>query len=302
MLEGNSASDVNLSPHDPQPGRPQPALPPQPRPHAEPSPSGTRIRNERHNNGRNNEHHRNDLYSAMTETERPISQELTRFPLFSGLSIEDADRLGGAVHTRRFRSGQEIFHEGDDVQGFYLVREGTVKVFKVSSAGNEQVLAVVTSGNSFAEAAVFQMARYPASAQAIEESSLLFVERNGLLQQLRRDPDLALRMLAGMAIKLHSLVRLVEDLTLRDARGRLCRYLLNLGTEDEGQPQWRVQLPVRQALLARMLGLTGETLSRTMKTLRDEGFIETEGRGHLVILDPNGLKRVTGELETPCAS
>ena len=183
------------------------------------------------------------------------------------------------------------------MRGFYLVRAGRVKIFKMSAEGNEQVLTVCGPGKIFAEAALFKMTTYPASAEALEETALLFVEKAVLLDALRREPEMALRMLVGMAERLQSLVKLVEDLTLRDARSRTARYLTTLVDPAAGSPQQQ-RLPVSQALLARMLGLTNETLSRTMKVLREEGLIEpTTQRGVLVIRDVARLREAAGEHE-----
>ena len=198
----------------------------------------------------------------MPSLERPTPEELGRFSLFAALGPDDARLLADAVHVQRFAGGASVFQEGDVVRGFYLVRAGRVKIHKISPSGNEQVLTVCGPGMIFAEAALFRMPTYPASAEALEDSELLFVEKAVLLESVRRDPEVALRMLVGMAERLQSMVRLVEDLTLRDARSRTARYILGLADATQEAPH-RVRLPVSQVLLARMLGLTNETLSRT---------------------------------------
>lgn len=219
--------------------------------------------------------------------------DLRQFPLFASLTDSDAAALGRAIQVRRMPAGTRVFDQGEEAKGFYLVSEGAVKVFKLNAAGQEQVLHVTGAGHGFAEAAVFQGNRYPAHAETVEDSVLLFVERGALLAQLRHDPELSLRMLAGLSMKHHHLVRLVEDLTLRDARGRISRYLLGLIPARHGtDAPVTVRLPVSQTLLARLLGLTGETLSRVLKTLAKQGLIESEGRGLLRIRDVAALREV----------
>ncbi|HXE73093.1 MAG TPA: Crp/Fnr family transcriptional regulator [Candidatus Nitrosotenuis sp.] len=220
--------------------------------------------------------------------------DIRTVPLFSGLLPEDAARLQRAVQGRHFPPGARIFNEGDPVRGFYLVRRGRVKIFKVSLSGQEQVLLIAGPGQTFAEAAVFQGGGYPASAEALEECDLLFVEREAFVEQLRHDPELAMRLMAGMALKLRRLVRLVEDLSLRDARGRVARYLLGLLPEEPG-PVPTVRLPVQQVVLARLLGLTGETFSRTLRHLREEGILEPLGRARLRVLDLERLRQAGGD-------
>ncbi|MEW6277661.1 MAG: Crp/Fnr family transcriptional regulator [Candidatus Eremiobacterota bacterium] len=215
--------------------------------------------------------------------------DITRIPLFSSLSPEDAQALEPALQLRHFNAGARIFNQGDPVRGFYMVLRGAVKIFKVSPHGNEQVLAVCLPGNTFAEAAVFMGGGYPANTEALEDSDLLFVEREPFVRQIHKDPDLGLRIMAGMALKLRRMVAMVEDLTLRDARGRIARYLLNLVPEGAAEPVM-VKLPARQQLIARMLGLTAETLSRTLKTLKDEGVVESAGSGRFEIRNLQRLR------------
>jgi CRP/FNR family transcriptional regulator len=220
--------------------------------------------------------------------------DIRTIALFSALQPDDAERMQRAVSQRHYPAGTTLFEAGDPALGFYLIRKGAVKAFKLSPAGNEQIMHVTTAGQTFAEAAVFQGTRYPVSAQCIEECELLFIEREALLAQLQHDPSLALRLLAGMAIKLRHLVSLVEDLTLRDARGRMCRYFLSLMPEGADGP-CKVKLPASHVLLSKLLGVTGETFSRTLKQLKTEGIAEPAGRGMLMIHDPSRLRQSAGE-------
>ncbi len=216
---------------------------------------------------------------------------LRKFPLFSGLSPEDAEAFQRQCVPVSYRAGVRIFDEGEPARGFYLVLSGQVKIFKLSPRGQEQILAVIGPGGTFAEAAAFLGRGYPASTECLEDSELVFVEREPVRQLLVKDPDMALRMMAGMALKLRSLVAMVEDLTLRDARGRLARYLLGLAPANELQPQ--IKLPTQQTVLARLLGLTQETLSRTLKGLKEEGLVIAAGRS--LTLDVPGLRAVLGD-------
>ncbi len=220
--------------------------------------------------------------------------DLTKIPLFSGLSQPDVEALQSALHVRKMAAGTRIFDEGDPVRGFYIVQKGAVKIFKVSPRGQEQVLAVNSPGQSFAEAAVFMGGGYPASTECLEDSELLFVEREAFVRRLHEDPELALRMMAGMALKLRRMVAMVEDLTLRDARGRLSRYLLGLLPEN-ARPPVPLELPAQQMLIARMLGITSETLSRTLRTLKEEGTLEIGGGGKFTVLDLESLRVAAGE-------
>ena len=85
----------------------------------------------------------------------PSPLGLRDFPLFAGLSAEDADLLQQSIGCRHFPAGARVFDEGDPASGFYMVRKGSVKIFKISPRGQEQVLTVASAGGSFGEAAIF---------------------------------------------------------------------------------------------------------------------------------------------------
>jgi CRP/FNR family transcriptional regulator, dissimilatory nitrate respiration regulator len=224
------------------------------------------------------------------------SHTLQSFPLFSGLSPTDSEALQRASHLRRFPTGTRIFNEGEPARGFYLVASGCVKVYKVNPRGQEQVIGVMSAGQTFAEAVAFLDGGYPASAETLEDSELFYIEREAILGMITRDPEFALRMMAGMALKLRRFVAMVEDLTLRDAKGRIARYLLGLAPETVTTP-CTIKLPTQQTVLARLLGLTGETLSRTLKNLREEGVVGVNRSGSVEILSIESLRDVAGELE-----
>lgn len=222
-----------------------------------------------------------------------VGTELRAFPLFANLSEADAQRLAEGMQSRSFPARQRLFDAGEPARGFYLIKQGQVKIFRVSPEGNEQVLGVFGAGQTFAEAAVFLGGGYPASAETLETSQLLFLERETLLRIVRNDPDFALRLLGGLSMKLRHMVRLIDSLTLKDARGRVARYLAGLLPPDGAGPV-TVDLPISKTLLARLLGVTGETLSRTLKGLTTEGIISSSDRGAVVVEDPRALLDAAG--------
>lgn len=217
---------------------------------------------------------------------------LREFALFSQLGEAELQRLESQVQPREYAARQRIFEMGDPALGIYLIRNGKVKVFRVSPDGAEQVLGVFQSGEEFALAAVFHGGRYPASSETLEPSQLYFLEREVLLRLISQDPELALRMMGTLAKKLQGLVSMVDSLALRDARGRLARYLARrLPT----QPPLVVELPMSKTLLSQYLGIKMETLSRTFRGLADEGVLGSTERGRIEVIDRDQLYLAAGD-------
>ena len=75
---------------------------------------------------------------------KPISRILSVTPLFKGLSEPQLDDIGAIAIDRQYKRGQSIFLEGDEADGFYIVADGQVKIFKTSFEGKEQILHILS--------------------------------------------------------------------------------------------------------------------------------------------------------------
>ena len=206
----------------------------------------------------------------------PSTDIIAATPLFSGLPEEELDRIRAIVVERPFARQQTIFSEGDPADGFYMVAEGKVKIFKVSAEGKEQILHIFGPGNPFGEVPVFTGKRYPANAQTLVASRLLYVPRGDFVDLIAANPSLALNMLAVLSLRLHQFTDQIESLSLKEVPGRLAAYLVLLAAERD--PAGWVDLPISKGQLASLLGTIPETLSRIFSRMSDEGLIEVEGR------------------------
>src|SRR5512135_3676827 len=122
---------------------------------------------------------------------------LRKTPLFATLPDDDLRRVADLAVTRRFAKKEAVFREGERADGFFIVASGKVKVFKLSGEGKEQVLHVLETGQTFAEAVIFEGGVYPAHAEALDDSDLLFLPKRPFLELLERRPVVAIRMLAS---------------------------------------------------------------------------------------------------------
>lgn len=209
---------------------------------------------------------------------------LRQSPLFAGTTDEDINAILRICKVREYERGEILFDEGDVAQGFYIVAAGRVKVYKLSPEGKERILHVVQSGGNFAEAAIFADGLYPASAEPLEKSTLIFFPKRDFLDLLTAQGQIAINMIGGLSRFLRLFAGQIEELTFRDVPSRLARYLLDLNNERNGA----VELPTSKSAIASRLGTVSETLSRTFRKLSDEGLIRVEGKT-IVILDAERL-------------
>jgi CRP/FNR family transcriptional regulator, dissimilatory nitrate respiration regulator len=217
------------------------------------------------------------------------TSQIEAIPLFSGLSGEQMQELAMIVLEQAFRRGQTIFLEGDEGSGFYVVKTGKVKIFKLSPDGKEQILHIFGAGEPFAEVPVFAGQRFPANAEALEDSRLFFFPRDGFLDLIRSHPSLALNMLAVLSRRLRQLAGLVEDLSLKEVPARLAAYILYQSERQQGVPEF--ELEIAKGQLASLLGTIPETLSRILARMVKEGLIESNGP-RIRIVDKAGLQEL----------
>lgn len=210
---------------------------------------------------------------------------LRRTRMFADLSAEEIGSVAEACTTRTLDKGEMLFREGDKGEGFYVIRSGSVSVFKLTPDGREQIICVFRAPESFAEATLATLEVYPANAVALEPTQLIVVHRAEFRELIRRQPDLSLRMLGSMSLHLKHLVQTLQDYKGRQIEGRLVDWIFRHAPA--GAPSF--DLPVTKKTLAGQLGVTSETLSRTFARFREEGLLRVEGP-RLHLLDPAGLR------------
>jgi len=201
-------------------------------------------------------------------------QILKNVPLFAGLSEPDLDDLMAIVRINQHPRGELLFSEGEKAAGFFIVLDGKVKVYKLSPEGKERILHVIQPGGTFAEAAIFGEGLYPAYAEPLQVSKLLFLPKDAFLALLRDNSRISINMIAGLSKFLRQFANQIEDLTFKDVPSRLARYLMDLSRGTKRT----VELPISKSQLASNLGTVSETLSRTLRKLSEDDLISVSGK------------------------
>jgi CRP/FNR family transcriptional regulator len=218
---------------------------------------------------------------------KKIKQTLAVTPLFKGLSEHQLDEIAAITIDRQYRRGESIFMEGDEANGFYIVAEGQVKIFKTSLEGKEQILHIYGPGNPFGEVPVFSGSRFPANAQTLVKSRILFLPRHAFVNLITDHPSLSMNMLGELSMRLRQFTVQIENLSLKEVPSRLASYLTVLA-EEQSQSD-RVTLTISKGQLASLLGTIPETLSRIFAKMSAQHLIRVDGKD-IYLLDVPGLK------------
>jgi CRP/FNR family transcriptional regulator len=233
----------------------------------------------------------------MPETKERASHAATlaKAALFAGLTETELNFLAERAQSRRHVSGELIFSEGDSCPGLYVIESGFVKIFKTSAGGREQVLAIDGPGHSIAELPVFDGGAYPASAVAVHDTTLVFVSKQDFHALCLSHPDVALKVLRVVGLRLRNLVGIIEELSFATVRSRLASLLVRFAqTGRKTAAGIEFNLPVSNQELAARIGTVRELVSRNLSRLQAAGIIRLEGR---TVVIPN-LKALEQEIES----
>ena len=212
---------------------------------------------------------------------------ISAIPLFNGLPTEQLDAIRRLAVEKRFNKGQTLFSEGDRTTGFFVIVEGRVKIYKVSSEGKEQILHIFEAGQSFGEVTVFTGQQMPAHAQTLSQTHLFLFARKAFIDLVSSNPSLALNLLGIMSKKLRQFAAQIENLSLKEIPARLASYLIYLSQEQGSEDA--VVLKISKGQLASLLGTIPETLSRMFAKLSGQNLIRVEGP-KIVLLDRDGIE------------
>jgi CRP-like cAMP-binding protein len=226
-----------------------------------------------------------------------LMDQIAHIPLFQGLARKQHEDLAMIVVDQVIPRNKIIFSQGDEAVGFYVVISGRMKVFKLSPEGKEQILHIFGAGEPVGEVAVFSGEKFPASAEALEESRVFFFPRPAFVDLIGKNPSLALNMLGVLSRRLRKFAGLIEDLSLKEVPARLAAYLLLFSERQKRNIEF--QLDVSKTQLSSLLGTIPETLSRIFAKMEKEKLIRSEGK-KITLLDRKGLEELSaGERKLP---
>ncbi len=204
---------------------------------------------------------------------------------FAKLSPEAIDALAAVATELPYSAGETIFLEGDPATGLFVLENGVVKISRVSLEGREYIMHLVGPGESFNDVAAMDGGNNPGTAIAQTAVVVWKLSRGDLRRVAQRHPELVWAFVEDMASRARYLVGLVEDLAMRNVRGRLARLLLE---EAEGTERRTVPRMLTQEEMAARLGTVREMVGRTLRSMAASGLIEFD-RHRIVILDPERL-------------
>lgn len=208
---------------------------------------------------------------------------IRRVPLFSMLTIDQAQVIADGVVKRRFRRGEIIVEQGRKSDALFILLSGRARVITSDSRGREVILAVLEPGSYLGEMSLIDNEPHSATVRAEVQTDVLVLGRAEFAACLPESSSLSYAILRGLVARLRNADRQIESLALLDVYGRVARALLDMAQDDNGQRVIRQK--VSRQDLAKVVGASREMVSRVMKDLEERDLIDTQDNGWVVLTE-----------------
>jgi len=205
--------------------------------------------------------------------------ELKRIFLFNSLSESELEKLLGITTMKSCQKGNILFYEGDEAKKLYILIDGIIKAYKSDMKQNQIVIHYFYPISIVAEMANFHKIPFPATAELETSGSVLEIDYEIFERDFLKDTAIAFKIIQSLSQKLKYLENVITTHLTLDSTSRVAKFLY------ENQNSSR---NIKQNKIATILGITPETLSRTMKKFRTLGLISDEGK-KFQILNSDGL-------------
>ncbi len=217
------------------------------------------------------------------------AQSSLTMDLFSDLKPEVVVSLYQHMSQRKYSKGQLIYLQDEPTPGLFLLRQGRVQVYRMTSSGKRLELATIQAGTFFGEVPLLGEALHHASAEAVEDVVVGIFSRQHLEQVIREWPVVGLRLISELSRRMNLDASRLEELAYQSAPARLAAALLRLHQESGDE-----MISMTHQELGEVTGLLRETVTKMLNEFRVAGLVELH-RGRIHLCDVTGLQRLLKE-------
>ena len=203
---------------------------------------------------------------------------LRRVPLFSLLTVTQAEVISGAVTKQRYKRGEVLVEQGQKSNALAILLTGRARVVSADSRGREVILATLGPGDYIGEMSIIDNEPHSATVRAEMQTDVLLLGRADFARCLAENASMSLVVMRGLVKRLRHADRKIESLALLDVYGRVAHALLEFAVQD-AHGQWIIREKISRQDLAKMVGASREMVSRVMKDLEERAFIQTLPNG-----------------------
>lgn len=201
-------------------------------------------------------------------------------------------KIAKTLIEESYDAGQILFLEGEPCKGAYFLVQGRIRIFKSEPGGKEQVLRIIPPKATFNEVPVFDGGTTPASAEALEPSTVWILPCEVVVELMEQEPLVSRTIIKILATRLRQLTALVAEISLKQVTARVARLLLDYAEEEAvlgAGVSNQIVGQLTQQQMAAMAGTVRDMVGRSLRTIQKAGAIEAK-RGYIIIKDSNKLR------------
>lgn len=200
--------------------------------------------------------------------------------IFCDLDFKDLHDVTDHKVTNTYKKGQTLFVQGNHPYGIYCISKGNIKLTKVGPDGKESIVRIISGGDILGHRSLFTDDNYTATATAMEDTEVCFIDKKFILQKIADQPTVALNIINKLSRDMGIAEKKLTSLHQKNVRERLAELLISLKVTHGIKEGNRVKLELKltREEMATMIGTANETLIRFMTEFKDAGIIEQEGK------------------------
>ncbi|MFD0678822.1 MULTISPECIES: Crp/Fnr family transcriptional regulator [unclassified Paenibacillus] len=204
---------------------------------------------------------------------------LSKVPLFINLNSSQLTSISNICSKKSFRSGTILFNEKELGSVFYIVFNGSVKIYNTSTTGEEKILSLFKSGDSFGELSLIDGKPRSASAQTLEDSVLIALDAKHFLELLKNNFDISLCIMRELCNRLRDTNQHVYDLTFLDARTRVIKSLIKLANKNgtRNGNVITIKMMLNYDEVSQMAGVQKPILMQVMRDFQEREILVFDG-------------------------
>ncbi len=210
---------------------------------------------------------------------------LTTMELFQDLTLEDQEELDRITTMTTVRKGKIFYRPEDTGEVIFILKKGTVQLYRISPEGKKLVIYTLGDGSMFGEMSLLGQRMHNTFAEAITDCTICVMSRNDLERLVLTRPQVALRILEITGNRLRETEEQLEALAFKSIPSRLAALLLRLAKDSDEV------VGLTHQDLAEMIGTYRETTTQTLNDMKSVGILEI-GRRRIIILDKDALRAI----------
>jgi CRP/FNR family transcriptional regulator len=215
-----------------------------------------------------------------------------KVPIFSSLDQDDLVKIASLIGHREYIKGEILFDEGATPNSLIILNEGSVKAYKYTPEGREQILYIFAEGDFFGEQYLFGSRKAAYSVEALEPVKTCTLSKGDFQQVLRTYPEIAVKIIEELEARMGRLENAMQSMGVRSVDTRVSALILDFAVKyGASVPEGTlIRLPLSREGMANYLGITRETVSRKLGQLENENIIRSVSNKSILVLDRTALE------------